>query len=72
VIGKGVGNEAVVFGEAPNIAARVHAAAEPGTVAISVATQRLVSGFFIVEDCGRQSHKGLERCRSTNTTKAKA
>src|SRR4030081_3208099 len=37
VIGKGAGNEAEVFGEVPSVASRVHAAAEPGTVAISVA-----------------------------------
>src|SRR5580692_6095582 len=33
VIGKGAGNEAEVFGDTPNIAARVEAAVEPGTVA---------------------------------------
>ena len=61
VIGQGAGNEADVFGDAPNIAARVQAKAEPGTVAISDATQRLVSGLFIVEDCGTQALKGVER-----------
>jgi class 3 adenylate cyclase len=61
VVGKGAGNEAEVFGDAPNIAARVQAAAEPSTVAISDATHRLVSGLFIVEDRGAQVLKGVER-----------
>jgi class 3 adenylate cyclase/tetratricopeptide (TPR) repeat protein/ribosomal protein L40E len=61
VIGKGAGNEAEVFGDVPNIAARVQAAAEAGTVAITDATYRLVSGLFIVEDCGAQELKGIER-----------
>jgi class 3 adenylate cyclase/tetratricopeptide (TPR) repeat protein/ribosomal protein L40E len=61
VIGKGAGNETEVFGDTPNIAARVQSAAEPGTVAISDATHRLVSGLFIVEDCGAQQLKGIER-----------
>ena len=61
VIGKGAGNEAEVFGDAPNIAARVEAAAEPGTVAISDATHRLVSGLFVVEDLGAQQLKGIEQ-----------
>src|SRR5712675_1084595 len=39
VIGKGAGNEAEVFGEVPNVASRVEAAADPGTVAITDTTQ---------------------------------
>src|ERR1700681_849421 len=61
VIGKGAGNEAEVFGDVPNIAARVQAAAEPGTVAITGATHRLVAGLFVVEDRGAQELKGIER-----------
>src|ERR1700722_9761679 len=61
VIGKGAGNEAEVFGEVPNVAARVQATAEPSTVAISDATHRLVSGLVIVEDRGAQVLKGIER-----------
>jgi len=61
VIGKGAGHEAEVFGDVPNIAARVQATAVPGTVAITVATHRLVSGLFIIEDCGAQALKGIER-----------
>ena len=48
-----------VFGETPNIAARVQAAAEPDTVAITAATQRLVAGVFVVEDRGPQPLKGV-------------
>ena len=61
VVGKGAGKDADVFGDAPNIAARVQAAAAPGTVAITDATHRLVSGLFIVEDCGTQSLVGIDR-----------
>lgn len=48
-----------IFGETPNIAARVQAASEPNTVCISAATQRLVAGFFIVEDLGPHILKGV-------------
>src|ERR1700682_4316124 len=61
VVGWGAGKERDVFGDTPNIAARVEAAAEPGTVAITDATHRLVSGLFVVEDCGTQTLKGIER-----------
>jgi class 3 adenylate cyclase len=61
VVGAGASKDADVFGDTPNIAARVQAAAAPGTVAITDATHRLVSGLFVVEDCGTQALKGLER-----------
>jgi hypothetical protein len=61
VVGAGGGKEADVFGEAPNIAARVQAAAEPGTVLITDAVHRLVSGLFVVESCGASALKGIER-----------
>jgi class 3 adenylate cyclase len=48
-----------VFGETANVAARVQGAAEPDTVLISAATQRLVSGMFVVEDRGPQMLKGV-------------
>jgi len=48
-----------VFGEAPNIAARVQAAAEPGTVLVTSTVQRLVAGLFIVEDKGAHELKGV-------------
>src|SRR5262245_31752797 len=46
-----------VFGETPNIAARVQTAAEPDTVVVTAATQRLVAGIFVLEDRGAQALK---------------
>ncbi|MBV9287253.1 MAG: AAA family ATPase, partial [Hyphomicrobiales bacterium] len=48
-----------VFGEAPNVAARVQAAAEPATVLVTSTVQREVSGLFIVEDKGPHELKGV-------------
>ena len=53
-----VDDDGDVFGEAPNIAARVQAAAEPGTVLVTSTVQRQVAGLFIVEDKGLYELKG--------------
>ena len=60
VVGAGAGKHADVFGDTPNIAARVQAAAEPGTVVMTDAVHRLVSGMFVVEERGAQALKGIE------------
>ncbi len=61
VVGHGGGKEADVFGDAPNIAARAQAAAPPNSVFITAAVHQLVSGLFVVEDCGAQPLKGVDR-----------
>jgi class 3 adenylate cyclase len=61
VVGTGAGLDIEVFGEAPNNAARAQALAVPGTVFISAATHRLVSGLFVVEDRGAQVLKLSDR-----------
>ena len=48
-----------VFGETANVAARVQGAAEPDTVVVTAATQRLVPGIFVLEDRGPQALKGV-------------
>jgi class 3 adenylate cyclase/predicted ATPase len=53
-----VDDDGEVFGEAPNIAARVQAAAEPGTVLVTSTVLRQVAGLFIVEDKGAHELKG--------------
>ena len=47
-----------IFGDAPNIAARVQALAEPGTVLITARVQRQVAGLFVAEDRGAHALKG--------------
>src|SRR5262249_2417718 len=59
VVGAGAHKDADVFGETPNIAARLQATAAPGTVLITAATHRLISGLFVVEALGRRTLKGI-------------
>ena len=48
-----------VFGEAPNVAARVQSLAEPGSVIITAGVQRQVAGLFVAEDRGAHGLKGM-------------
>ena len=48
-----------VFGDAPNVAARIQAAAEPGSVLITGSVQRQVAGLFVVEEKGAHELKGV-------------
>ena len=61
VVGGSAGKSADVFGDTPNIAARVQAVAQPGTVIVTDGVHRLVSGLFVVADCGTQALKGIDR-----------
>jgi class 3 adenylate cyclase/tetratricopeptide (TPR) repeat protein len=59
VVGPGAGKDAEVFGDVPNIAARVQSAAEPDTVLITASAHRLISGLFIVENARARDLKGV-------------
>ena len=48
-----------VFGDAPNVAARTQAAAEPGTALATFAVQRHIAGLFVAEDKGPHDLKGV-------------
>ncbi len=48
-----------VFGNAPNVAARTQAAAEPGTALATFAVQRHIAGLFVAEDKGAHDLKGV-------------
>jgi class 3 adenylate cyclase/predicted ATPase len=57
-VGAGPGRE-MALGKTLNVAARLQEIAPPGTVLMSDATQRLVSGLFVTEDLGAKSLKGI-------------
>jgi AAA ATPase domain/Adenylate and Guanylate cyclase catalytic domain len=48
-----------IFGDAPNVAARVQAVAEPGEVLITARVQRQIAGLFVAEDRGSHALKGV-------------
>jgi class 3 adenylate cyclase len=48
-----------VFGDAPNLAARVQSAAEPGRMLVTAAVRRQIAGLFVVEDKGSYELKGV-------------
>ena len=59
-IGAGEHTERLALGETPNVAARVQGLAEPNTVLISVATQRLIDGQFDCQPLGSHLLKGID------------
>jgi predicted ATPase/class 3 adenylate cyclase len=58
-VGSGGRREELALGDTPNIAARLQGLAEPDTLLISAATQRLIIGLFDCQDLGRQGVKGV-------------
>ena len=52
-----------VFGDAPNIAARVQAAAEPGPSSSPGSVQRQMAGLFVAEEQGRARAQGRRLSR---------
>jgi class 3 adenylate cyclase/predicted ATPase len=59
LIGEGSAQEQSVVGETPNLAARLQALAEPGTVVIAAATRRLTGALFEYRDLGAVEVKGI-------------
>jgi class 3 adenylate cyclase len=58
-MGGGSRQEQLALGDTPNVAARIQGLAAPDTIVISPATFRLVRGFFIYQDLGTHTLKGL-------------
>jgi class 3 adenylate cyclase len=71
VIGQGGASESEVFGDTANIASRVQSTADPNTVIVTPAVNRLISGLFVVEERGAHQLKGRRAPRtvSNRTTK---
>jgi class 3 adenylate cyclase/predicted ATPase/energy-coupling factor transporter ATP-binding protein EcfA2 len=59
LIGEGSAQEEAVIGETPNLAARLQALADPGTIVIADSTHRLVAGLFETVSLGHHDLKGF-------------
>ena len=59
LLGEGAAQERGVVGETPNLAARLQALAEPGTLVIADTTRRQLGGLFEIADLGPQAIAGL-------------
>jgi class 3 adenylate cyclase len=60
VVGQGSAQEQQVVGETPNLAARLQALAEPGSVVIAETTRRLLGEAFELKALGPQILKGID------------
>jgi class 3 adenylate cyclase/DNA-binding CsgD family transcriptional regulator/predicted ATPase len=58
VAGEGMGHDAFLAGDTPNIASRLRALASPGQIVIAESTRRLLSDIFELADLGKQTVKG--------------
>src|SRR5258708_592154 len=56
---EGAWREDAVVGETPNLAARLQALAEPGTIVVAASTRRLLGDLFHLRDLGRHEVKGI-------------
>src|SRR6516165_10250092 len=56
---EGALREHSVVGETPNLAARLQALAEPGTIVVAASTRRLLGDLFRLRDLGRHEVKGI-------------
>src|SRR5205823_9093900 len=56
---QGALREHAVVGETPNLAARLQALAEPGTIVVAASTRRLLGDLFHLRDLGSHEFNGL-------------
>jgi class 3 adenylate cyclase/tetratricopeptide (TPR) repeat protein len=59
VVVEGASREYAVVGETPNLAARLQALAEPGSVVVAESTRRLLGDLFYLRELGHQPVKGI-------------
>jgi predicted ATPase len=57
--GEGALREHAVVGDTPNLAARLQALADPGTVVVAASTRRLLGDLFPLRDLGLHKVKGI-------------
>jgi class 3 adenylate cyclase/tetratricopeptide (TPR) repeat protein len=59
LIGEGASQDQAVFGDTPNLAARLQALAKPGAIVVSPATRRLLGNLFRLQALGGNEVNGL-------------
>jgi class 3 adenylate cyclase len=59
LVGEGASQEQAIVGETPNLAARLQALAEPGTIVVAAATRRLLGDRFTLDALGTRTLKGF-------------
>ena len=59
LVGKGAAQEQAVVGETPNLAARLQAIADPGSVVVAESTRTLLGNLFEFKDLGFRDLKGI-------------
>jgi class 3 adenylate cyclase len=59
LIGEGASREEAVVGDVPNLAGRLQALAEPGSVVIGKVTRKLIGALFDLDDLGPTHLKGF-------------
>src|SRR5262249_38505517 len=69
-MGGGGRQEHLALGETPNVAARIQGLAQPNTIAISDATYRLVQGYFVCQDLGAQTLRGVTEAMHITSARA--
>jgi class 3 adenylate cyclase/tetratricopeptide (TPR) repeat protein len=57
--GEGASGQHAAVGDTPNLAARLQAMADPGTIVIAAPTRRLLGDLFHLRDLGRHEVKGI-------------
>ena len=59
IVGEGLGREPAIAGDAPNLASRLQALANPGQIVIAASTRRLLGDIFELADLGTKSVEGV-------------
>ena len=60
LVGEGATQEGAVVGDTPNLASRLQAIAEPGSIVIAAATRQQIGDLFELADLGSHQMKGFD------------
>ena len=61
IVGEGAAQERAVVGDTPNLAARLQAFAQPGSVVVAESTRQLLGDLFEFEECGPREIREIDK-----------